>query len=126
MSNQTISALFGANALANNPAMQAYSPFLSGLMGWGSGAVLDSQTDAMGKAGDKLSATQGLSNLGIGTYADANGNVFSFSSPETIARADRDEFGRVVGGQGSSGGYGGGYSPSFGSIGNSSFGEGEY
>jgi hypothetical protein len=57
----------------------------------------------MGEAGNKLAASQPLANLGIGTTSDSDGNVRTFSSPDSIAAADRAMFG---GGDGRDGGYG--------------------
>lgn len=120
INNDVAKAALAAMAAAENPALRAFAPSLAALLGVGGYAVAGQQADAMGAAGDKLSASQPLANLGIGTVSDMNGNVRTFSNPASIAAADRAMFSTGTDG------YGGGYSPGFGSLGNSSFGEGEY
>ena len=52
--------------------------------------IAGQQADAMGRAGDLLASTPVSS--GMGTYSDKNGNVLTYSNPDTIAAADRAMF----------------------------------
>lgn len=93
ISNDATSAALKSMAIGNNPAVRVLSPTLAALLGFGGASVAGRQADAMGEAGDKLAASQSLANLGIGTIADADGNVRTYSSPQTIAAADALNFG---------------------------------
>jgi hypothetical protein len=105
-----------AAALAGNPLF-ATSPVaqLAGLLGR---SYMDSRLNGLGEAAGKLGAAQGLSGLGINTVSDAFGNVRTYSSPESIAAADRATFGSTGGGGdrgfGGSSGYGSGGSSGYG------------
>lgn len=105
-------AALQAMALSENPALRALSPTMAMLLGIGGRGFADQQMNAMGEAGNKLAASQPLANLGIGTVSDASGNVRTYSSPATIAAADRDEWGGLLNNQvspqtrGGSGGMG--------------------
>ena len=124
INNDAAKAALAAMAASENPALRMFSPSLAALLGLGGYGVAGQQADAMGEAGNKLSASQPLANLGIGTVSDESGNVRTISTPETVAAADRAMFGNQ-GGQGGrgygnmgNGGYGGatgGYGGSYGS-----------
>lgn len=93
INSDVTSAALKAMAMGENPAVRALSPSLAALLGFGGSAVAGQQADAMGEAGNKLAASQALANLGIGTVSDADGNVRTYSSPQTIAAADALNFG---------------------------------
>jgi hypothetical protein len=103
ISNDMVSAALAAMAASENPTLRMFFPSLAGLLGAGGSHFAGKQADAMGDAGNKLAASQPLANLGIGTTSDSDGNVRTFSSPDSIAAADRAMFG---GGDGRDGGYG--------------------
>lgn len=93
ISSDVTAAALAAMAASENPAIRALSPSIAALLGFGGSAIAGQQADAMGEAGNKLADSQSLSNLGIGTVSDADGNVRTYSSPETIAAADALAFG---------------------------------
>jgi hypothetical protein len=101
ISNDMVSAALAAMAASENPALRMISPSLAGLLGAGGSHFAGRQADAMGEAGNKLAASQPLANFGIGTTSDSDGNVRTFSSPDSIAAADRAMFGVGDGGYGS-------------------------
>lgn len=122
VSQAVAASALAAMAASENPAIRALFPSISALLGIGGRAVADQQIDAMGKTDSKLAASQPFGTYGIGTVSDADGNVRTFSSPSTIAAADRAMFGGGSGGGGygnmGNGGYGGatgGYGGSYGS-----------
>jgi len=93
INNDVANAALKALAIGENKATMALSPTAAVLAKFLGGLVADRQTDAMGAAGQKLAASQSLSDLGIGTTSDANGNVRTYSTPESIAKADALAFG---------------------------------
>lgn len=118
----TTKAALAAMAASDNPAIRVLLPTLAALLGFFGKAVANQQIDGMSAAGNKLSDSQPLANLGIGTVSDESGNVRTYSSPSTLAAADRASFGvnssgGSYGGIGN-GGYGGltgGYGGAYGS-----------
>lgn len=105
-----------AMAVGNAMPLSAYAQ-LAALAGR---SYMDSRLGGLSAAANKLGASQPLSQMGIGTFSDAYGNVGTYSSPETVAAADRAMFGpsRSTGGgnYGGYGGYGGGIGQSGGNA----------
>jgi len=116
INNSLVSGGLGMMAMAENPMMQGYSPLIAALMGIVGGQVVDGQIDGMSAAAAKAEAASALSNLGIQTISDADGNIRTISTPESIAAADagmfsgESSYGNTTGENMSSGGnYSGGY-----------------
>lgn len=97
--NQTAINL-GLKALATskNPAVRVLSPTIAALLGIGGTIAVDRQVNALGNAADTLAANQGPN--GMGTVADAAGNVRTYSSPATLAAQDAASFDDSYGNQG--------------------------
>jgi hypothetical protein len=123
-SNDMTSAALGLMGFGENPAARMLTPMPAMAARVVGGAMADRQIDARSLAAGQLAASQPMANLGIGTVSDVNGNVRTFSTPESIAAADRAMFGgtgsRNGNGYGNmgNGGYGGatgGYGGSYGS-----------
>lgn len=93
INNDVANAALKALAMGENKATMALSPTAAVLAKFLGGLVADKQTDAMGAASQKLAASQSLSDVGIGTTSDANGNVRTYSTPDSIAAADALAFG---------------------------------
>lgn len=114
----TANAALAMLAASKNPAIRALSPVAAALLGLGGGAIADGQINGMSAADAKLAASQALAGMGINTISDSEGNIRTISTPGSITAADQGMFGSSTGA--------GGRSPGFGSLGNSSFGEGQY
>jgi len=112
-------AALSAMALSENPAIRAMAPTLAALLGIGGGAVADQQMGVIGNDMAALNAQDPTS--GMGTLSDLNANVRTYSSPETIAAANRAMFG----GFGTSS-YSGDPHGGYGSNGNTNDGAGGY
>lgn len=91
--NDVANAALKALGLSENIGIKALSPTAAILARFLGGAIADRQTDAMGNAATKLSASQSLADQGINTVSDVNGNVHTYSTPESIAAADALAFG---------------------------------
>jgi hypothetical protein len=100
--NQEAMALAGM-ALAENKALQAYSPIGTAVLGGISRGLADNAIGAAGVGIDSMNANAalgGIAGTGIGVKSDDQGRISTYSNPATIAAQDAANFGGSDAGMG--------------------------